>query len=98
MYTVIKSIHVNFFPIKDKLHRIVGPLKFNITKNVLRVCSQAHIKYDITLKEKRETEQQEDERKRLEKLNLEKNRSLAQRLEEIEKKIRYSFRKFRIFL
>ena len=98
MYTIIKSIHINFFPVKDNLHRIGGSLKFNITKNVLRVCSQAHIKYDIALKEKREAEQQEDERKRLEKINLIKNRNLAQRLEEIERKIRYSFRKFRIFL
>ena len=98
MYTKIKSIHINFFSVKDKLHRIGRSLKFNITKNVLRVCSQAHIKYDIALKEKREAEQQEDERKRLEKVNLEKNRSLAQRLEEIERIIRYSFRKFRIFL
>ena len=98
MYTIIKSIHINFFPVKDNLHRIGGSLKFNIMKNVLRVCSQAHIKYDIALKEKREAEQQEDERKRLEKINLEKNRNLAQRLEEIERKIRYSFRKFRIFL
>ena len=98
MYTIIKSIHINFFPFKDKLYRIGGSLKFDITKNVLRVCTQAHIKYGIALKGKKETEQQEDERKRLEKINLEKNRNLAQRLEEIERKIRYSFRKFRIFL
>ena len=78
-----KSIHINFFTVKDKVHQIGGSLKFNIMKNVLQVCSQDHIKYVVALKEKREAEQQ-DERKRLEKINLEKNRSLAQQLEEIE--------------
>ena len=81
MYTIIKSKHINFFPVKDKLHRIGGSCKFNIKKNVLYVCSQAHIKFDTALKERREAEQQEDERKRPGKINLEKNRSLAQRLE-----------------
>ena len=61
------------------------------------MCSGAHIKYDIALKEKREAEQQEDETKKLEKMNLEKNRSLTQLSEEMGRKIMYSFRKFRIF-
>ena len=59
MQTIIKSIPIHFVPVKDKRHRIGGSLKFSITKNVLRVCSQAHIKYNIALKEKREAENQE---------------------------------------
>ena len=98
MYTIIKSKHINFFPVIDKLHRIGGSCKFSIRKNVSYVCSQAHIKFDTALKERREAEQQEDERKRPGKINLEKDGSLAQRLEETERKVRYSFRKFRIFL
>ena len=98
MYTIIKSKHINFFPAKDKLHRIGGSCKFSIKKNVLDLCSQAHIKFDTAFKKRREAEQQEDERKRPGKIHLEKNRSLAQRLEETERKVRYSFRKFRIFL
>ena len=77
-------MHIYFFPVKEKPQWIGGSLKFNITKNFLRVCNQAHIKNYIALKEKREAEQ-EDERKRVEKINLEKNRRLAQWLEEIDR-------------
>ena len=44
---------------KDKLHRIDGTTKFNITTEVLRECSMTHSRYAVALAKKREEEQKE---------------------------------------
>ena len=75
---------------KDKLHRIGGTTKFNITTEVLKECSMAHSPYAATLAKKREEEQKETERKKKDIEQLEMGKSRALELSNLDRKIRFT--------
>ena len=59
----IKSCVFYFFIVKDKLHRIGGTSKFNITREVLKECSMTHSRYAAALAKKKTEEQKKTERR-----------------------------------
>ena len=73
---------------KDKLHRIGGTTKFPITTEFLKVCSQAHVKYAAELAARREADRLESERKKRDEEMVEKNKSVAIQLSDLDKQIR----------
>ena len=76
---------------KDKLHRIGGTTKFNITTEVLRECSMTHSRYAVALAKKREKEQKEAERKKKDSEQLEIGKSRALQLSDLDRKISHIY-------